>query len=111
MIARIAKNEPAVFPVAVVVDNREQLPFAFASIRTDARDGRRPLIVQSVRGTLQSGDYSLAGFESRVAIERKSAADLFNTLGQGRRRFQNELQRLSAYDFAAVVIEADWDEI
>lgn len=108
-----AKDEPFTFPATVVVDTREQSPFAFASLRTDVREGRRPLIVSTVRGTLKSGDYSLAGFETQVAVERKSIEDLFNTLGQGRGRFQRELARLNdqAYLFAAVVVEAGWDEI
>ncbi|MDE2097140.1 MAG: ERCC4 domain-containing protein, partial [Patescibacteria group bacterium] len=63
-----------------------------------------------VPGTLKSGDYSLLGFENRIAIERKSLSDLFSTLGQGRDRFHRELERLAAtdYQFAAVVCEADW---
>src|SRR5581483_2134770 len=48
---------------------------------------------------------------NQLAVERKSLADLFHTLGQGRDRFQRELGRLAKYDFAAIVIEADWSTI
>lgn len=95
-------------PYTVVVDTREQAPYTFA---TPLREGRRYYRVETIRGTLHSGDYSLAGFESRVAVERKSLADLYSTLCQGRRRFTDELARLNAMEFAAVVIEADWQTI
>jgi ERCC4-type nuclease len=43
------------------------------------------------------------GFADQIAVERKSLADLFGTLGQGRERFERELVRLSAHQYAAVV--------
>lgn len=99
------------FLVPVVIDTREQLPFAFEHMSCDQADGGGPLTVPTVRGTLSSGDYSLAGFESRVAIERKSLQDAYGTIGQGRDRFERELERLAKFDFAAVVIEATWPEL
>ena len=99
------------FVVPVVADTREQAPYAVAGLERDARDGGGPLVVDVVRGTLRSGDYSLAGCEADVAVERKSLADLYGTVGQGRDRFQRELTRLAAMKFAAVVIEATWAEI
>jgi ERCC4-type nuclease len=98
-------------PFTIVVDTREQLPFRFEELRGDGKDGRCPLFVPISHSPLATGDYSLEGFEDRIAIERKSLADLFATLSQGRRRFQRELERLAGYDFAAVVIEADWRTI
>ncbi len=99
------------FLIPVVVDNREQRPFDFLGLRCDQADGGGPLTIPTVRGTLASGDYSLQGFETRVAVERKSLADLYSTLGQGRDRFERELERLAAMEFAAVVIEATWPEL
>ncbi len=100
-----------VCPFTIIIDSREQAPYSFRGFNADARDKRRPLIVRTeVRG-LASGDYSLFGLESRIAVERKSIDDLFSTLGQGRDRFERELQRLSEMDFAAVVIEAGWSAI
>lgn len=79
----------------VVCDTREQLPWDF-------RSGR----VEVVRGTLSSGDYSLAGLESQVAIERKSIRDLVNTLGpDNRERFKRELVRLASYRYAEIMVE------
>jgi ERCC4-type nuclease len=45
-------------------------------------------------------------------VERKSAADLFGTLAGGRRRFVRELERLQERcEYAAVVVEADWETL
>lgn len=100
-----------VFLGTVVVDTREQLPYTFAGIRADRSDGGGPLTVPVRVGTLASGDYSLVGCESLVAVERKSKADLFGTLGKGRDRFERELARLAGYRAAAVVVEATWPEV
>ncbi len=81
-------------PLRIVCDSREQAPFTFAGFAA----------VVEVAG-LEAGDYSLAGFERRVAIERKSIQDLVGCLTGERPRFERELQRLKAMDAAAVVIE------
>ena len=75
----------------IVIDTREQLPYAFEG---------------AVTGTLASGDYSIAGLEDRVAIERKSKADAYASLGRGRARFRREVERLAELDYAAIVVEA-----
>lgn len=98
-------------PFTVIVDTREQAPYAFTGIRSDAVTGRKPIAVQTRRAGLPSGDYSIEGFESRIAVERKSLNDLFSTLGQHRRRFQEELERLAVMEFATVVVEAEWSII
>ncbi len=99
------------FPAVVLIDTREQLPFTFADIPADKEFGGGFWRIKTERGTVPSGDYSLAGQADRVAVERKSVADLFSTLSAGRDRFVRELERLAAYQFAAVVIEGDWTEI
>jgi ERCC4-type nuclease len=95
----------------VVIDTREQLAWSFAGMQADAIDGRRPIQVACVRACLPSGDYSLLGFENRIAIERKSLQDLFSTIGQGRARFERELARLAVMEAADVVVEADWQTV
>lgn len=102
---------PLVCPFTVVVDTREQLGYSFAGLVSDAREGRRPLAVPTVRGTLRAGDYSIQRFDHAVAVERKSLADLFGTLSRGRSRFMRELERLNAMAAAWVVVEAEWSEI
>lgn len=100
-----------VIPFTIAIDSREQLPFTFVGLRADADQDRRPLCVPLVRATLQSGDYSIEGHESEIAVERKGLADLFGSLGQGRRRFRAEIERLAKLPYASIVIEVDWEEI
>jgi len=79
----------------VAIDTREQRPYRFAVCE---------------RKTLPSGDYSIIGLEDRIAIERKTKEDAYSSLGQGRARFERELQRLARFDYAAIVIEASLPE-
>ncbi len=99
-----------VFLIPVICDTREQAPYAFEGLTCDQADGGGPLIVPTIRDTLASGDYSLQGYAG-VACERKSLSDLYSTIGQGRDRFERELERLNKLDWAAVVIEATWPEV
>jgi hypothetical protein len=105
-------SEPLVCPFVVLCDKREKLPFPFANLRADARQGHRPLVVTLKPALLDSGDYSIecdgVSYAGRVAVERKSAGDLYGTLGQHRERFERELARLNALEYAAVVVEDDW---
>ena len=82
----------------IIIDTREQNPFTFSRIKP------RPEIIY--RG-LQTGDYSIDGYESRIVIERKSLVDLFSSVGRGRDRLEREFERMSSYDYAALVIEGD----
>lgn len=95
-------------PFTIVVDSREQRPWTFGAIRADARHSHRPIEVPWEWGTLKAGDYSIKGMETEVAIERKSLADLFGSVGAGHDRFRREHERLAAYNFAAVVVEGSW---
>ncbi len=81
--------------IVVAIDTREQKPYRFA--RSEVK-------------TLASGDYSIVGLEDRIAIERKTKEDAYSSLGQGRARFERELQRLSRIDYAAMVIETSLPE-
>jgi len=81
----------------IIIDNREKKELPFARF-------------ESMRGTLQSGDYSIEGLEHRFAVERKSISDLVGSLTSGRERFERELHRLRGFDFARLLIigtEAD----
>lgn len=100
-----------VFPGCVLVDTREQHPYDFRDLRTDAAQQHRPLIVPIQSATLRQGDYSLLGHEDCIAVERKSIEDAFGTIGQGRDRFTRELERLAELPVAAVVVEAEWSRI
>jgi len=106
---RRSPDEPDRCPFSVVIDTREQAPFMFTGIETNAP--HRPLDVLTVRQALPSGDYSIEGMEKRVAIERKSVSDWFGSIGGDRTRFEAEVERLSHYEYAAVVIEGGWQEL
>ncbi len=81
--------------LSILCDSREQAPFAFSGYPVEV----------SVGG-LEAGDYSVRGFERRVAVERKTLGDLVGCLGADRQRFERELARLRGYDCAAVVVES-----
>lgn len=96
----------------MVVDTREQRPYGFAGLKDNAVDGYAPkLIVPSVRGTLNTGDYSILGYEDSITIERKSKGDLYGSVSQSRDNFVGRLERMQSFAFAAVVVEASWDEL
>lgn len=87
-------------PLRIVVDTREQRPYQFEKYD-----------VEAIRHTLKTGDYSLAGYEDRVAFERKSLDDLIGCLTNGRDRFERELARAKELDFFAVIVEASMEDV
>jgi ERCC4-type nuclease len=91
---RLPEASTLTYPFRIVVDTREQQPLEF---------GEWPV----VRAGLSTGDYSIEGYETRFALERKSLPDLFACVGRERDRFERELARLSQMDYAGLVIEAD----
>ena len=107
----VIQKEFIVAPFAVTVDSREQAPYAFIGIQSDAKDGNVPLLVQTKTATLKTGDYSIAGLEHLVCIERKSHEDLIGSVSHGRTRFEAEFERMSKMKYAAVVVEASIGEI
>ena len=86
----------------IIIDSREQKPYQFQKIDPPP---------EVTIGTLQTGDYSIEGYEGQVCIERKSAIDLFGSCGKGRDRFEREFKRMEEYRYAAIVIERDWASI
>lgn len=96
MPATDIRNPPAArqrdHGLVVAVDTREKMPYEFA--------------VSKVK-TLKTGDYSIVGQEDQVAIERKTLADAYSSLGRQRRRFRLEVERMQELTYAAIVIEAD----
>ena len=99
--------------MTIIVDTREKLPYRFAGIHSKVRRAQvvdEPAFLVQF-GYLATGDYSVVGLTDRVAVERKNIADLYGTLGRGRDRFHDELERLAQLDVAAVVIEATLGDI
>ena len=87
----------------IIRDSREQSPFHF--------DGGQYENVEVQEGSLATGDYSIAGLESRVAVERKSLPDFMTSISTGRERFERELTRARGLDAFMVVVEAPFSEI
>jgi DNA excision repair protein ERCC-4 len=82
-----------------VIDTREQEPLVFTRF-------------ESVRGTLTTGDYSVAGLEELFAVERKSIDDLVGCcMGENRERFERELHRLRGYRFKRLLVIGSRGEI
>jgi ERCC4-type nuclease len=95
-----AASELAAARLRVVIDTREQRPWTF-----------EPRQVDVVRRALPAGDYSIEGLEDRLAIERKNLGDYVSTVTRDWLRFRKELNRLSGYDVACVVVEATVDQV
>jgi len=87
-------------PFTVVVDTREQQPYAFD-----------PDIVTTLRQALPAGDYSLAGYEASISVERKSLADFIASVIRSRKRFLRELTKLAEYDLGCIVVEGSIEDI
>jgi len=87
-------------PIRVVVDSREQQPYQFD-----------PAHVTTVRRALPAGDYSVEGYESAMAIERKSLEDFVSSVITHRERFARELRILAEYDLGCVVVEGSLADV
>jgi len=83
-------------PFTIVVDTREQLPYDFANC---------------IKKSLASGDYSIEGLEQKIAIERKTKQDIYQSVSKERKRFKKEAERLQEYQYAAIVIECTLSDL
>ncbi len=75
----------------IIIDSREQTPLHFTQI-------------ESERGTLQTGDYSIQGLEHLFSVERKSLDDCAASVSRERARFERELHRLRGFRFKRLLI-------
>lgn len=90
----------------IVIDTREKKALNFR-------------IGGELKGTvvkkLDVGDYSFmdgeTDYSEKISIERKSAADLYGTMGKGNRRFKRELIRAKDYDYFAIVVEESYSTV
>jgi ERCC4-type nuclease len=93
-LAKLALLRPV-----IVVDSREQVPLTFTRL-------------QSVRGTLYSGDYSVRGLENKFAVERKNLDDIANCcVNSNRDRFERELHLLRGFCFTRLLIIGTREDI
>ena len=82
----------------IIVESREQRAWRFENLPSEP-------------GALDTGDYSVVGLTHMVAIERKSLPDLLACVGRERDRFKRELQRLRAYRFRLLIVEASHTDL
>jgi len=88
--------------ITIMIDSREQCRWAF------------PVhLVDTVVGTIKSGDYAVAGDEANFAIERKTFDDFCGTVSSGWERFKKEIQRMNDANFPAkvIIVETSFDQI
>lgn len=84
-------------PFTIVVDTREQTPWEFGFHNTAKRK-------------LDTGDYSMEGFESLFTIERKrSVSEIANNLSES--RFKDVLERLGQIPHSFMIMEFSIDEV
>lgn len=88
----------------VLVDTREQQPFALCTSHPNWIGGER-------RAALKTGDYTVEGMESLLALERKNLADLVACIVTYRRRFLASCERLAKFRWKAILIEATFEDI
>jgi DNA excision repair protein ERCC-4 len=112
----IATTDTAVaLPFTILIDSREQHPFAFVGHLADADQQHRPLLVPVEHTHLgdSHGDYAIKGIDD-CFIERKSLDDAQGTfLAHGDRRdaWLATLEFLAGCKTAAVVIEATYKRV
>jgi len=87
-------------PITIIADSREQLPYAFES-----------RWAVTIRRALPAGDYSVEGWETSVAVERKTLEDFVHSVIRDRKRFKKELAKLSEYPHSCVVVEASLTDV
>jgi ERCC4-type nuclease len=81
----------------LVIDSREKEAYSFSC--------------NSVIKKLDAGDYSIEGFERKVALERKTLDDFVSTIIHCQDRFRRELSILSKYEAAGIVVEGTLRDI
>lgn len=84
-------------PFTIIIDTREQIPWEFGYHDTANRK-------------LDTGDYSIEGFENILAVERKrSVSELATNLSE--KRLNNVLSRLKKIKHPYMVFEFSLDEV
>lgn len=86
--------------IPIIEDTREQLAWKF-----------NPDVFSVEPGTLATGDYTLKGYEDRVCIERKSLGDFVSSVIHDWIRHRKRWYRMAGFDIAAVVVEADIEDV
>lgn len=68
--------------------------------------------IETIERKLDSGDYSLVGYESILCIERKkSVSEVAVNIGSDSVRFNKELERMKNFPLAYLICEFSLDEV
>lgn len=83
--------------VTILVDTREQTPWKFSNYTT-------------AKQKLDTGDYTIAGFEEILAVERKkTVGEIANNITE--KRFKDVLDRMSKYKYPFFLLEFDMTKV
>jgi hypothetical protein len=82
----------------IIIDQQEKNQFIF------------PKTIKTIRKHLKTADYSLSGYEDRICVERKSKADAWGSVTEGRDRFRKEYERMAEFEKKIVVIESNLED-
>lgn len=90
-------------PIRIIRDTREKTGWSFGMYLDE------PII----NSGLKTGDYSLAGYEDLICIERKkTSGEISNNLrGVNRTRFEAELKRMADFEAAYLICEFTIDTL
>lgn len=81
----------------IIIDTREQQPWSFKHHTVANKK-------------LDTGDYSVEGYEHLLCIERKhSISEFVNNMTE--KRFLDVLDRMSKYNFAFIIMEFNFDDV
>jgi len=90
-------------PFTVIKDTREQDGYYFSSF-----DKCSGMIEQK----LDTGDYTIQGFEDKVCVERKGCVEeLAVNLGQKKHAFLNEIERMKDFPHKFLVLEFSLEDL
>jgi len=110
------------------VDERDAIEILNAVPKERRKAKARPVILRDTReglpldrlfspavkvevASIGTGDYTLKGYSSQLAVERKSLPDLVHCCGHDRDRFMDQCRRMADYRVRMLVIEADEAEV
>lgn len=90
-------------PFIVIKDTREQDGYFFSAFNTCAG---------MIEQKLDTGDYTIQGFEDKICIERKGCVEeLAVNLGQKKQAFLNEIERMKDFPHKFLILEFSLEDL
>jgi ERCC4-type nuclease len=94
-------------PFTVIKDTREQDGYTFLKEKTSGFE-----CLGMINKKLDTGDYSLLGFEDKICIERKaSVPELATNLGKDKFRFLEEIKRMKCFPHKFIILEFSLEDV